>query len=91
MGKDPMKDMYEVFTPSYHYDPLTTAIELTREKQRKALIKICSDATDAEDARMLMEALGYLPHKTYARINNRVTETTDKSQTNGYLESIGRL
>lgn len=86
-----LKQMYEVFSPSYHYDPVLAKERLDREKQRKALIKMLTDAKDKEDGRLLMEALGYLPHETYARMNNRVMKTSAKSKTNGFLESIGRL
>lgn len=89
---DPIKQTYETFSPHFHYDPMTKIHELDMEKKRRALVKILTDAKDVDDARLLMEALGYLPYGTFARMNNRVMRTTtDRSSTNGYLESIGRL
>lgn len=88
---NPLKQAYEVFGPSFIYDPVLREHRLDMEKKRKALVTILINAQDTEDARMLMEILGYLPHKTFARINNRVVATSEKSQTNGFLESIGRL
>lgn len=86
-----LKQMYESFSPKYHYDPALAAHEYNQEKLRKALIKTLTDAEDKEDARMLMEILGYLPYKTFTRLNNKTTNLGVTSKTNGYLESIGRL
>lgn len=81
---------YRRFASTTNYDPIKEELAIKREKEKKALVTILTNAINVEDAKNLMEAVGYLPYATYTRNNNRVSKASTTS-TNGYLESIGRL
>lgn len=81
---------YEMMT-RYTVGTLKKEQELQDEKYKDALTFMLNNSKNTEDAKLLMEALGYLPYPTFARVNNRVTASNELSTTNGYLERIGKL